>query len=295
MTKITASGLKPLFDRVVIYARQHRANLHIEDTLMRLTSFLNSLAIQVFVDEDTAQVFDLALPILERKHLNRNDLLIVVGGDGSLLSAASIAVLHDTPVVGINRGRLGFLTDINPNDMDTHIADIIHGKFKEESRFLLSLPHANDKALNDIVLTRGENTHLIEFSVFVDGALMGQFRSDGLIISTPTGSTAYALSAGGPILHPELNAITIVPMFSHSLSSRPMVIHGKANIEIQIADNHEKDLDISCDGRQAHPIQSGQRIIIEQYPKQLRLLHPENYRYYDTLRAKLGWEGKYQG
>jgi NAD+ kinase len=231
-----------------------------------------------------------------------HDLIIVIGGDGSLLSAARLAVNVNTPVIGINRGRLGFLTDILPNEMETQLGAVLNGHYEEEKRFLLHTRifdedhvYFEGDALNDVVLSRGKETHLIEFSVYVGQQLVSHYRSDGMILSTPTGSTAYALSAGGPIMHPHLNAIVLVPMFSHSLSSRPLVIDGEAKIELHISHFNESDLRISCDGHESRMVKPGQKVAVQKNHQHLRLLHPLDYHYYDTLRSKLGWEAKHQG
>lgn len=226
----------------------------------------------------------------------------MVGGDGSLLSAARMAIKVDTPVIGINRGRLGFLTDILPHELETQLSAVLRGDYEEEKRFLLHTriydedhTYFEGDALNDVVLGRGKETHLIEFSVYVNRQLVSHYRSDGMILSTPTGSTAYALSAGGPIMHPQLNAIVLVPMFSHSLSSRPLVIDGEAKIELHISQFNEADLRVSCDGHESRMVKPGQKVTVQKNGHQLRLLHPLDYHYYDTLRSKLGWESKHQG
>jgi NAD+ kinase len=143
--------------------------------------------------------------------------------------------------------------------------------------------------LNDVVLSRGNETRLITFDVFVNEQFVSHYRSDGLIIATPTGSTAYALSAGGPILHPQLNAMVVVPMFSHSFSARPLVIDDQSELRIQISAQNDMSLQISCDGQGAYSIAPGQSVRIKKSAQQLQLLHPKDYRYYDTLRIKLGW------
>lgn len=233
---------------------------------------------------------------------DKSDLIVVVGGDGSLLSAARMAIQVNTPVIGVNRGRLGFLTDILPQDIETQLSDVLEGQYEEEYRFLLKTSIGDHQhtyfegdALNDVVLGRGSDTHLIEFDVYINQQLVSHFRSDGMILSTPTGSTAYALSAGGPIMHPQLNAIVLVPMFSHSLSSRPLVIDGNAQIELFISTFNEHDLRVSCDGHESRMVKPGQKVAIKKNSNQLRLLHPVGYHYYDTLRSKLGWESKHQG
>lgn len=294
---------KTKFKRVILYARQHRANPGVSDSLHRLVDFLESQNVSVYQDVDTLLGFDVQLPVLTQNEMGeKNDLIIVIGGDGSLLSAARMATKLNTPVIGINRGRLGFLTDILPPDIETQVCAVLAGEYKEEKRFLLHAriydeheTYFEGNALNDVVLSRGNETHLIEFSVLVNGQLVSHYRSDGMILATPTGSTAYALSAGGPIMHPELNAMVLVPMFSHSLSSRPLVIDGESKIELQINECNEADLRISCDGHESRMVKPGQKVAIQKDAHQLRLLHPLDYHYYDTLRSKLGWESKHQG
>jgi len=294
---------KQKFKRVILYARLHRTNLGVDETLQRLISYLQAQKIDTYLDSDTAASFDLPLPVLARVNMDeKQDLIVVVGGDGSLLSAARIAIKKNIPVIGINRGNLGFLTDISPQDIETSLGKILAGVYIEESRSLVQAKiHDNETtffqsdALNDVVLSRGIETRLIEFDVYINDQFVSHYRSDGLILATPTGSTAYALSAGGPIMHPNLNAMVIVPMFSHSLSSRPLVIDGDAKIDLRITENNAVDLQISCDGHEYHRVKPGQHVAIEKNIAKLRLLHPSDYHYYDTLRIKLGWGFKPQG
>ncbi len=291
------------FKRIILYARQHRADSGVTETLHRLVSFLQHLQLDVFLDSDTASFFPIDLPILARPEMQEShDLIVVVGGDGSLLSAARMAIKVNVPVIGINRGRLGFLTDIIPDDIETQLTAVLMGKYYQETRFLLQVcihdeqtTYFQGDALNDVVLGRGNETHLIEFDVFINKRFISHYRADGMILATPTGSTAYALSAGGPIMHPQLDAIVLVPMFSHSLSSRPFVVDGEVKIDLLISQHNETDLRISCDGHESRLIKPGQFASIKKNKHQLRLLHPHDYHYYDTLRAKLGWESNHQG
>jgi len=292
--------IKQKFKRVILYARQHRANQGVSETLQRLSDYLQAEHISAFQDVDTAASFNLPLPILPREEMGeKQDLIVVVGGDGSLLSAARMAIKVNVPVIGINRGRLGFLTDISPQDIHSQLGAILHGEYLEERRFLLQTRiHDEDTiyyqgdALNDVVLSRGNETHLVEFDVYINQQFVSHYRADGLILSTPTGSTAYALSAGGPIMHPQLNAMVMVPMFSHSLSSRPLVIDGQSLIDLRISQSNEHNMQISCDGHESSFVKPGQHVTIEKNAQQLRLLHPCDYHYYDTLRIKLGWGSK---
>lgn len=289
--------------RVILYARSHRVNTVITETLQHLVTYLQRTGMEVYFDAETASRFAINLPVLPYDAMDgHRDLIVVVGGDGSLLSAARMAVRVNVPVTGISRGRLGFLTDIPPDDIETQLGAILCGQYTEEQRFLLHTRIFDDEnvyfegdSLNDVVLSRGNETHLIEFDVYLDEQFVTHYRSDGLILSTPTGSTAYALSAGGPIMHPQLNAMVIVPMFSHSLSSRPLVFNGDCKVDIRISMSNEQDLQISCDGHESRIIKAGQRVVVEKNKQQLRLLHPSEYNYYDTLRMKLGWGSKPEG
>lgn len=269
---------------------------HIIETLLALKSYLRAQHKQVFFEKETAQLMSESKSAISANELNQHcDLIIAVGGDGSLLRAARIASDQNLPVLGINRGRLGFLTDIRPEEL-SKVGTVLAGEFTEEKRFLLVAelePHqrtiSHQEALNDVVLLPGAAAHMIEFSLFIDHQYVYTQRADGLIVATPTGSTAYALSGGGPILHPALNAVVLVPMFPHTLSSRPIVISGDSLIEILIDEDNEVSPFISCDGQERIPIPPGGKIRISRKEKQFRLIHPKDYNYFETLRVKLGW------
>lgn len=223
------------------------------------------------------------------------DLAIVVGGDGNMLGAARVLSQYEIGVIGVNRGNLGFLTDLDPDDVMEPLLEVLQGNYKTEFRYLLSASVTSggattgqNNAINEMVLHSDKVAHMIEFEVYVDNEFMFSQRSDGLIIATPTGSTAYSLSAGGPILTPNLDAMTLVPMFPHTLSSRPIVVDGNSQIRIRVA--HDNDpLHISCDGHVTVAVVPGDEITIEKHPQQLRLIHPRNYNYYHVLRNKLKW------
>ena len=284
------------FQRVILYARLERENRAVLETLQQVSAHLSQQH-TVMLDPDTALGCDLPIPVLPREEFDaQQDLMIVVGGDGSLLSAGQIAIQHHIPVIGINRGNLGFLTDISPHDFTEQLDQVLQGSYIQESRSLLAVSiHEHDtlcftaQALNDVVLSRGNEMRLITFDVFVNEQFVSHYRSDGIIFATPTGSTAYALSAGGPILHPQLNAMVMVPMFSHSFSARPLVFDDRSELRIQISPQNEMPLQIACDGHRSYSIAPGQSIRVKKSEQQLQLLHPKDYRYYDTLRIKLGW------
>jgi len=275
-----------------------RSNIEIVDSLQAVIQFLeHNTGINILLDENIANLLDgNNYPFFSLDELgNKCDLVIVVGGDGSLLQVASTLADHDLPVTGINRGKLGFLTDILPDDIESTLQPILDGDFKIESRFLLDLSIGDGEqkylgsALNDIVLHPGKAVQMIEFELYIDNEFVYNQASDGLIVATPTGSTAYAMSAGGPIMHPRLDAIVLVPINPHSLSSRPIVIEGNRELTLIVGDRHSILPQLSCDGAMSHSCSPGDRITIRKKPKELKILHPADYDYYETCRSKLGW------
>jgi NAD+ kinase len=286
---------KPIFRRIALMGRKDLDSL--SETFLTLQDYLSTGGYELLVEEKTAYLAKETLPLVPANQLSqRADLLVVIGGDGSLLSAAHIAVDQYLPVLGINRGRLGFLTDIRPDEIEK-IKPILEGHYQEESRFLLKATiqaegqeSIQDIALNDVVLLPGSAPKMIGFDIYINREFVCSQRADGVIVSTPTGSTAYALSGGGPILHPQLQAIVLVPMFPHTLSSRPIVVSADSIIEIVISERQEPSPFISCDGQKRIAVAPETVIRIEKYSGQLRLIHPEDYNYYDTLRKKLRWE-----
>lgn len=291
--------MKKKFNSIGLIGRQ-RSGESIT-TLTDLISHLQQKHYDLILEEETANLIgNKSLPSYPRNEFGKHcDLAIVVGGDGSILNAAKAVVDHNVPVLGINRGRLGFLADIHPNELTSRLDAVLSGEFVSEQRFLLdvSVLHDNttihsDAALNDVVLMPGDYAHMIEFDIFIDDQLVCGERADGQIIATPTGSTAYALSGGGPILHPSLDAIVMVPMFSHTLSARPIVINSNSKIDILIAEGSETSPRISCDGQDRLPIAPGDILHVTKKATKLTLLHPINYNYFTTLREKLHWQTK---
>lgn len=223
------------------------------------------------------------------------DLAVSVGGDGTLLNAARQLVNYAIPLVGINLGRLGFLADVTMFELQQHLAGIFEGRYSVEKRFLLEgkiciqgKQPVSYLALNDVILHSHESISMIEFEVFSDGQLINRQRADGVIVSTPTGSTAYALSSGGPIMHPSLDALALIPICPHTLSNRPIVLPSQQQIEIRLSRSNMHG-QVSCDGRTRAIIGSEDKIYIKQYDQQLTLLHPAGYDYFQILRAKLKW------
>ncbi len=222
------------------------------------------------------------------------DLAIAVGGDGTLLGVARIAATHGVPLVGVNLGTLGFLTDVPKDELSKLINAILDGRYTEEKRLMLDAEVKRDDeivfeavALNDVVISRGAMGTMIEFAVAVDGEFIYSLRADGLIVATPTGSTAYALSSGGPILHPTLPAISLVPISPHTLSNRPIAIASTSEVRVKLI--RGVNARVNFDVQSFFDPQSDDVVIIRADPNPLRLLHPEGYSYFGMLRTKLHW------
>ena len=267
-------------------------------SLKRLIAYLGERSVTMYMDEETSlEMPDSGLPIKSRADLAKLcDLIIVVGGDGSLLAAARAFAGHPVKLLGINRGRLGFLTDISPEEIEYKVGEVLDGKFTQEERFLLSAcvqragtVISESIALNDVVVHPGKFIRMIEFELFIDGDFVCRQRSDGLIVSSPTGSTAYALSGGGPIMHPSLDAIALVPMNPHTLSSRPIVVAGNSNIQIMVSHSNHLNPHVTCDGQTHVVTQAGDLIDIKKSMRVLQLIHPRGQNFYEICRSKLGW------
>lgn len=269
------------------------------ETLLSLTHCLIDKQLEVFLDESTAERHpENELPVVTREEMGKQcDLAIVVGGDGSFLNAARSLARFDIPMLGINLGRLGFLTDIAPNQIDTYLEEVLSGEYSDEQRCLLQSHVVRDGeslaegcALNDVVIHKLDIARMIEFETHINGEFVYRQRSDGLIVSTPTGSTAYALSGGGPILAPTLKAVTLVPICPHTLSNRPIVVPGNSQIEITIM-GPSGHAQVTRDGQSNEALVAGDKVVIERYDHPIRLIHPSNYSPFRVLRQKLGWSG----
>lgn len=279
-------------------------NPEVLETLVHLRELLRARGREVVVEREVAeQLGSLPEEVLPREEIGRHtELVIVVGGDGSLLGAARALAAQSAPVLGVNRGRLGFLTDISPQQLEAQISEVLAGRYLIESRFLLDVlvtrgdrVLARGDALNDVVLNSGISARMIEFELYIEEQFVYTQRSDGLIISTPTGSTAYSLSGGGPIMHPGLDAMVLVPMFPHTLSSRPLVIHGSSSVRIVINEYNDLHPVVSCDGQSNLSASPGDMIHVHKKPEHLRLLHPLDHNFYAICRAKLGWGSRPDG
>ncbi len=227
------------------------------------------------------------------------DLMISLGGDGTLLTAAHALADVSTPLLGINLGRLGFLADVSFDDFKSYIDDVVEGRYSTEQRFLIEGHFfegddlvSTNVALNDIILHSYDSSSMIEYEISSGGDLIHVQRSDGVIVTTPTGSTAYALSGGGPIMHPSLDTLAIVPICPHTLSNRPIVLPADQPIEVRLGQD-STTAKVSYDGHSTTIVSNENRVRITRYPKPLTLLHPEDYDYFQVLRAKLYWSAHY--
>jgi NAD+ kinase len=223
------------------------------------------------------------------------NLLVAVGGDGTMLYAARIAVAAGIPLLGINRGRLGFLADVSPADLHGAIDRILAGDCERDERRLLEAELVSasgakvGRALNDVVVKRLDSGRMFEFETLVDGVYVNTHSGDGLIVATPTGSTAYALSCGGPILTPQLDALVLAPICPHTLSDRPIVIHGKSVVEIRVRERDDDQAAVCCDGEIIGQLGAGNRLRITESTELLHLIHPPGFDFYEILRGKLHW------
>ncbi|MEM8843725.1 MAG: NAD(+) kinase [Pseudomonadota bacterium] len=268
------------------------------ETVRSLYDYLSSKKLKICVDENAHQCLNNdsihCVDISEMHH--EIDLAIVVGGDGTLLSAAQSLVQFDVPIVGINRGRLGFLTDILPENMPQNLNEILNGEYFKEVRTVLSARLIRNKneitqclAINDIVIHARYVVRMIELETRVNDEHLNALRSDGLIVSTPTGSTAYALSGGGPIVHPGSSTTLLVPICPHTLSNRPIVVDDNSKIEIIYSERNEVNGIAAFDGQMEHEVFPGDQILIEKSSNPLNLIQPKDYSYFKVLRKKLNW------
>ena len=270
-----------------------------QETIGRLINFLQSKGLETMPEDRCAEVVSRSDGMTRQQLGEQSDLIMVVGGDGSMLHAARDLVDYDVPLLGINRGRLGFLTDIHPDEIETKVTEVLDGRYVITRRFMLECeivregnPVGYGTALNDVVLQPTDSIRMIEFDLHIDQQYVYTQRSDGLIVSTPTGSTAYALSGGGPIVHPNLHAIDIVPINPHLLSNRPIVVSGNSKLEVKIAADNEIYPVMVCDGQSSIKAEPGDQIVIRRKNKEIQLLHPVEHDFYETCRSKLHWASR---
>ncbi len=271
-------------------------------TLSDLCHFLQNRGHEVVADNQSAELMGIpkvkGLPIENMPE--HCDLLIAVGGDGTFLAAARAAADFKIPLVGVNLGRLGFLVDISPQELTSRLEQILDGHYKTETRPLLLASIVRDghvmhqqTAVNEVVVHRWVTPSMIEIVTRIDGVYLNTQRSDGLIVATPTGSTAYSLSAGGPILHPALSALVLVPLNPHTLSNRPLVIDDNVEITIRFSQTKQINAQVTCDHLEIPDVLISDTIMIKKADQTIKILHPEDHDYFHILRSKLNWSSGY--
>ena len=289
------------FRRVALVGRTGSAQ--VADSLAVVLATLERNGVEVVLETATAAMLGRPCGVPRGVIGDEVELVVVVGGDGSILGVARDVAHSGVPVLGVNRGGLGFLADVSPEQIADKLGAVLRGEYGVEERFLLEARvHRGDSgndapvdaaavALNDVVVHAGSMSRMMDFSLFVDDEFVYEQRSDGLIISTPTGSTAYALSAGGPIMHPRLNAVVIVPMFPHTLTSRPLVVPGDSRITVRIGDDATTPK-VSCDSQVDRDLTGNDEVRIQKHPHLLRLAFPLGHNFYESCRSKLDWASR---
>jgi NAD+ kinase len=268
------------------------------DSMLILARHLAAAGTRVLLDPEIRMEFPgievESLP--EAELAEAADLVIAVGGDGTMLYASRLVAGRDIPLLGINRGRLGFLADITPGEMLRRLDEVLAGDYDEDRRLMLEAVIDKDGeaprralALNDVVLQKRDTGRMLDFENWVDGIYVNTHGGDGIVIATPTGSTAYALSGGGPIIHPSLDAITLVPICPHTLSDRPIVIRADSRIEIRVLERPDTRAEVACDGVALGELAAGARLRVQAAREQVMLIHPRGHDYFRLLRSKLHW------
>ena len=283
--------MQPAFRRVALIGKLRSAEIAV--SLRQLREFLLERGCEVLIEQETA--LDAGAEGSTYEALGGwADLAVVVGGDGTMLAAARNLVRHHVPVVGVTQGRVGFMTDIGHNDMRSGIGAILEGRYTVEERTLLDAEVIREHksvlrtlALNEAVVGKGAQGRLIEFDLILDGEFVYTLRADGVIVATPTGSTAYAMSAQGPILHPAVPALALVPLNPHTLSARPVSVSDRSLIEIVLV--RAMDARAHFDGFALTDLAQGDRLVLKRSADTVRFVHPPGYRYFATLREKLRW------
>jgi len=281
------------FQKIAILGRY--ADPRVAEPMTTLADFLEKSGVSVYALEESAAALG-AETVAPDLIADTVDLIIAVGGDGTMLHAAALTGSGSVPLLGVNRGRLGFLTDVSPAEMLENLQEILSGNFSRESRLQLdaTITSADGSqrsacALNDIVLQRRETGRMVDFETRIAGRFVNCHSGDGLIVATPTGSTAYALSCGGPIIEPLLDAIVVVPICPHTLSDRPIVVPAKLNIDIALLWRDETKAEVSVDGHSLGELAADDKLVVSEAKRRITLIHPPGYDYYEILRSKLNW------
>ena len=280
-----------MFKEVGIFVRDNLMQSADKSALESMIRSISNQNVGIYIDE-MSQYQNSEVKVLDHEELVKKvDLIIVFGGDGTLLNSARQYLNYEIPILGVNMGNVGFLTDISVDNFDLAINEILSGKFKIEERNLVSAKFNENHlyGLNEVVIHSGAYAQLMRYRLSVNRKAVYEQRSDGLIVATPTGSTAYSLSAGGPIIHPSLDVWTILPMLPQSLSSRPFIISSDENVEMELFEGPNKNAKICVDGQDDIDVPYGVKISISKMEKTLKLVHPEDNDFFEACREKLGW------
>lgn len=276
----------------------NHGDTRVGESMLILATHLHSRQRRVLLESDTDVDFG-SLPI--ERHPGESlgsvaELIVAVGGDGTMLRAARLAAPYGVPVLGVNRGRLGFLVDISPADIRDRLDEVLSGRYVKDRRTMLRArvlrPGSDERtrqALNDVVLQKWQTGRMLDFETWIDGRYVNSHGGDGLVIATATGSTAYALSCGGPILYPELDAVVLAPICPHTLSDRPIVVRSSSTIEVRLVERPEANAQVICDGVSLGELEPGDRLVVSPADSSVTLLHPTDHDYYRILRSKLRW------
>ncbi len=283
--------MRAMLREIGILVKEDLSNGIDNEALNLMINSISNLDINLYIDK-TSNNKNENFTVLEHKEfVKKVDIVVVFGGDGTLLNAARKYLNYDIPILGINMGNVGFLTDISTDNFEKTIKEVLDGNYKIEERNLVSAKFGNNHlyGLNEVVIHSGAYAQLMRYRLNVNDKVVYEQRSDGLIIATPTGSTAYALSAGGPIIHPSLDVWTILPMLPQSLSSRPFVISTDEKVEMDLFDGPNENAKICVDGQDDIDIPYGEKILISKMEKTLKLVHPNDNDFFEACREKLGW------
>lgn len=275
------------YKTVGIVAKPHQGVI---PYLKKAIDILKSLKVEVFLEKMAAELLGMKSEFPREEIAHCSDIIILIGGDGTFLSVASQAVEQDVPVAGFNLGRLGFLTELKKEELEENLTDIVHGRMKISERTLLQLQFSGEDslALNDVVVSKGNISRVVIFLLEIDDLYVAEIKADGLIISTPTGSTAYSLAAGGPIVTPNVNGMVVTPICPHALTFRPLVIPDSSRVRVKLISD-SPEVFITIDGQKVIPMCSGDYFETTIAAKKLRLVASKNINYFRLLNEKLNW------
>ena len=283
--------MRAMFKEIGILVKEDLSDGIDNEALNLMINSMSNLDINLYIDKSSNNKNENFSVLEHKEYVKKVDIVVVFGGDGTLLNAARKYLNYDIPILGINMGNVGFLTDISTDNFEKTIKEVLDGNYKIEERNLVSAKFGNNHlyGLNEVVIHSGAYAQLMRYRLNVNDKVVYEQRSDGLIIATPTGSTAYALSAGGPIIHPSLDVWTILPMLPQSLSSRPFVISTDEKVEMDLFDGPNENAKICVDGQDDIDIPYGEKILISKMEKTLKLVHPNDNDFFEACREKLGW------